>query len=130
MDTSVASNANASDYISDDGLYGIGIEDQFVREPATPSFETSLVYPRNQAHRNTVLKRSKGFCEFCGVKGFLKSNGRLYLETHHIVPLSEYGLDDPGNMIALCPNDHRQAHYAANSEYLRKVFLEYVASSK
>ncbi|EJN34316.1 HNH endonuclease [Pseudomonas sp. GM80] len=111
---------------SDLGTYEIGIEDQFVEEAPTAFFETSRVYPRDQAHRRAVLKRSAGFCEFCGAEGFLKSNGNLYLETHHIVPLSEEGLDNPRNMIALCPNDHRQAHYAARSEYLREAFLEYV----
>ncbi|WP_407646473.1 HNH endonuclease [Henriciella aquimarina] len=38
-------------------------------------------------------------------------SGALYLETHHIQPLAEGGADTLTNVIALCPNDHRKAHY-------------------
>jgi 5-methylcytosine-specific restriction protein A len=38
------------------------------------------------------------------------------LETHHVVPLSENGPDHPANVVAICPKDHRRAHYAVDRE--------------
>ncbi|MNG32956.1 HNH endonuclease [compost metagenome] len=73
-----------------------------------------------------MLLRSNGFCEYCGMPGFIKLNGNTYLETHHIVPLAENGHDHPSNMIALCPNDHREAHYGKNQAELRQLFLAVV----
>lgn len=77
------------------------------------------VYVRDPAVRAQVLLRAKGKCEFCGVDGFLKYDGKVYLETHHIVPLSEGGLDNVRNVIALCPNHHREAHFSNKRAVLR-----------
>lgn len=38
--------------------------------------------------------------------------GALDLETHHIVSLAEGGPDDDQNVVALCADDHRRAHFA------------------
>jgi 5-methylcytosine-specific restriction protein A len=89
---------------------------------------TSSVYPRSKAVRDQVLLRAKGSCEHCGEKGFRTNSGALYLESHHIIPLSEEGIDHISNVIALCPNHHREAHFSENSSELRKVFLEKVGS--
>lgn len=72
--------------------------------------------------REWVLRRAKGSCEHCGEQGFLLADGRRYLETHHIIPLSEKGKDNPGNVIALCANDHRKAHHSADKDALAKAF--------
>lgn len=34
----------------------------------------------------------------------------------------------PGNVIALCPEHHREAHYGAKSDVLRRRFLETLAA--
>jgi 5-methylcytosine-specific restriction protein A len=52
------------------------------------------------------------------------------LETHHVIPLSSQGDDDPKNMIALCANDHRQAHYSVNNELMRQAFLAIIKSKQ
>jgi 5-methylcytosine-specific restriction protein A len=83
------------------------------------SERTRLEYERQREIRDRALDRSKGCCELCGARGFLTASGRFYLETHHIVPLAEGGLDDPGNVAALCPTDHRRAHYARNRAAIR-----------
>jgi predicted HNH restriction endonuclease len=57
------------------------------------------------------LQRAKGKCEYCGVLGFLKPDGTRYLESHHIIALAKEGADRLTNVVALCPNDHREAHY-------------------
>lgn len=52
----------------------------------------------------------------------------IYLETHHVQPLSEGGTDSEDNVAALCPNDHRKAHYSAEAaeirEHLRATLAE------
>lgn len=53
---------------------------------------TSSVYPRSREVREQALLRAKGHCEYCGAKGFITKAGSIYLESHHIVPLSEGGM--------------------------------------
>lgn len=77
------------------------------------------VFVRSQAVRSAVLARAQGRCEHCRTQGFLTPAGSIYLETHHIVPLSEGGADSTRNVIALCPNDHRRAHHSADRLALR-----------
>ena len=50
-------------------------------------------------------------------------NGTVFLETHHVVPLSEKGPDVEWNVVALCPNDHRRAHYGVDRVALRESLL-------
>jgi 5-methylcytosine-specific restriction endonuclease McrA len=66
-------------------------------------------FDRRPEVRRIVLVRAAGRCEWCGQSGFSMANGRTYLETHHIIPLSEKGLDTPENLVALCPNHHRRS---------------------
>jgi 5-methylcytosine-specific restriction endonuclease McrA len=44
------------------------------------------------------------------------ATGSIYLETHHVVPLAENGPDHTSNVVAICPKDHRRAHYAAERD--------------
>jgi 5-methylcytosine-specific restriction enzyme A len=81
-------------------------------------------YSRDAKVRYLVLKRARGRCEECGDRGFLKRDGKPYLETHHVISLSEQGPDRPYNVIALCANDHRRAHFADNWIELQERFLE------
>lgn len=75
---------------------------------------TTSVYERSPQVRNHVLSRAKGCCEWCGEQGFKTPTGSIYLETHHIQPLSKEGSDSVDNVIALCPNHHREAHFGEN----------------
>ena len=84
------------------------------------------VFVRSQEVRLSVLLRANGKCEYCGQPGFASFNGGIYLETHHIIPLSENGSDDTPNVIALCPNHHKEAHYGINKIELREKFIEIV----
>jgi 5-methylcytosine-specific restriction enzyme A len=80
-------------------------------------------FVRNPDIRRRVLQRAEGRCEWCEESGFVMADGRVYLETHHVVPLSEDGPDIEGNVVALCPNHHREAHHGARSEEMRTVLL-------
>jgi hypothetical protein len=80
-------------------------------------------YPRDPKVRDAVLQRAKGKCEYCGTLGFLKPDGTRYLESHHIIALAKDGADKLTNVIALCPNDHREAHYGKRCEEIEKAMI-------
>jgi hypothetical protein len=76
-------------------------------------------FARDGAVRDRVLRRARGRCELCGELGFVTFGGRLYLETHHVVPLCEGGADEDWNVVAICAHDHRRAHHAHDREAIR-----------
>lgn len=90
---------------------------------------TGDVFNRRVDVRRIVLERANGKCEFCGAEGFKTAAGLLFLETHHINPLSNGGPDTIYNVAALCPNHHREAHYGLNAEIIRKTLLERIEDS-
>lgn len=79
---------------------------------------TASSFVRSPAIRRNVLRRADGRCELCGERGFKMANGAIYLETHHIVPLAEGGADSETNVVALCPNDHKRAHFAVEHQQI------------
>lgn len=44
------------------------------------------------------------------------ASGQRYLEAHHIVALACDGPDTVENVVALCPNHHREAHFGVDAE--------------
>lgn len=72
-----------------------------------------LLFDRNPDVVAEVLDRAGNRCGRCGNEApFVKrSNGRPYLEVHHVVPLAQGGKDSVDNAIAACPNCHREQHY-------------------
>ncbi|WP_228761180.1 HNH endonuclease [Vibrio gigantis] len=81
----------------------------------TPRVVYRLVkdYSRDPDVVAEALYRANGRCEKCQAKAPFKkrSNGQPYLEVHHIIPLSQGGLDSLSNVISLCPNCHREVHF-------------------
>ena len=100
----------------------VGSDDVRRREQA------GLVYVRDARVRDAALLRAAGCCEYCGAPGFVRADGAIYLETHHIVPLHEGGPDKVTNVICLCPNHHREAHFGADAPMLREAFLNQLAA--
>ena len=88
---------------------------RLAKAPKVPSLAVRevIVYERNPDVVAEVLARAKGVCQACKKPApFLKkSNGKPYLEVHHINQLAEGGEDTVENAIAVCPNCHRKAHY-------------------
>jgi hypothetical protein len=84
----------------------------------------SWSYARDQKVRKAVVRRAKGKCEFCGEPGFIKQNGEPYLETHHVIFLANDGADKRTNVIALCPNDHREAHFGKRSAEIETEMIQ------
>ncbi len=70
-------------------------------------------YKRDPKVRTAVLLRAKGKCEYCGQPGFITTKGEPYLEAHHMIAMAKDGADRMTNVIALCPSDHREAHFGA-----------------
>jgi 5-methylcytosine-specific restriction protein A len=81
------------------------------------------VIKRDNRVRAHAIKRAKGKCEYCNVRGFLTTSGDFYLEAHHIIALSDSGRDTIDNVIALCPQHHREAHYGKDAESLETKFV-------
>lgn len=67
---------------------------------------------RAEAVRRYALARAAGACEGCRNPAPFETRKGPYLEVHHVYRLSDGGPDHPGNVIALCPNCHRRAHYS------------------
>jgi 5-methylcytosine-specific restriction enzyme A len=87
------------------------------------------VFSRDPAVRRAVLNRAGGRCEFCLTPGFLTPSGEVFLETHHIVPLSKGGADVVENVAAICANHHREAHCGAAAEAIREHLLVVAAGA-
>lgn len=69
-------------------------------------------------------RKAKGICQLCNQKApFNNKVGEPYLETHHIIWLSENGEDSIQNTVALCPNCHRKMHLL-NTKSDRKKLLQ------
>ena len=74
-----------------------------------------LAYFRSQALKLYVVARSKGVCEGCGCEAPFQTKSGPFLECHHVYRLADGGPDHPENVVALCPNCHRRAHYAQDA---------------
>jgi 5-methylcytosine-specific restriction endonuclease McrA len=98
--------------------------DQFsTREGLLPPLRrqvTGEAWVRDPAVRLAALRRAKGECELCSRNGFRTAAGEIYLETHHVLPLSEGGEDTERNVVALCANDHREAHHGEARDSIRE----------
>jgi 5-methylcytosine-specific restriction protein A len=89
---------------------------------------TTTVYERSAEVRRSVLDRAEGKCEYCKETGFRTSGGSLYLETHHVKALSNGGPDRVWNVVAICPDDHRKAHYGEKSGEMAIALMTYLAT--
>lgn len=85
-----------------------------------------VAYRRSEALKKYILLRSEGICEGCKNPAPFKTKQGPYLECHHLHRLCDGGPDAPENVIALCPNCHRRAHYADDNynEMLKPLAVE------
>lgn len=105
--------------------YGVGVVDQFIgnHAPQAPALKERIEYERSDKVRQLVMLRSRGRCEWCDAPGFKTHGGEIYLESHHVIALADKGVDHITNVIALCPNDHRMAHYGEHREAMAEGLL-------
>lgn len=102
--------------------------DQFALDPEGRAIaeridKNGTAFARDSKVRELALARAQGRCEYCGQVGFMLPDGARFLETHHIIPLSEGGADTVANVAALCPNHHREAHHGERRETIRNALL-------
>lgn len=83
-------------------------------------------YVRDQVVRAQVMRRAAGKCEYCGAQGFSSVEGSPYLESHHIIRLADDGKDKRTNVIALCANHHREAHFGVRRDELERRMKQIV----
>ena len=71
------------------------------------------VLKRNEKAVASLKKLYRDECQLTWKKYvFKKTDGRLYCEAHHLIPLGEGGADSPHNLIIVSPLIHRMFHYA------------------
>ena len=101
--------------------------DQFSPMQVPQRHDTSgTAFNRSAAVRDAVLKRANGICEYCGEPGFKTDSGAIFLETHHVVALADDGPDHEWNVVGVCPNDHRRAHFGDDAAEIQKVLLDFL----
>ena len=108
-----------------------GVADQFddAEDPSAPirRATTTETFVRDPNLRRSALARARGVCEYCGTTGFTMLDGRVFLETHHVRPLGEGGLDRADNIVAICANDHREAHHGVRAPEIRNFLTARIA---
>lgn len=80
-------------------------------------FSDAVTWHSRGGYGQHILRRDNFTCQDCGeFHAYLNSNG-LYvpasdgeLEIHHIVPVSVGGGDEPGNLVTLCKQCHKDRH--------------------
>lgn len=87
------------------------------------------IFLRSRTVRLRALVRAQGKCEWCHEPGFAMADGRVFLETHHVVPLADGGRDTPDNVVALCPNHHREVHHGVRKTEMRDSLLRTLRGS-
>lgn len=83
---------------------------------------------RNEVVREFALQMADGVCQGCGENApFYTGDDDPFLEVHHLHRVSDGGLDDPENVIAICPNCHREVHHGRNGEKLNEELIQKAA---
>lgn len=87
-------------------------------------------FQRDQFISEYAKRRAGGKCQLCGKDApFKNKKGQPYLESHHVIWLSDGGEDSIDNVAALCPNCHRKMHVLNNAEDV-KYLLEHIISKE
>jgi 5-methylcytosine-specific restriction protein A len=100
-------------------------------EPQKGIYKPKEYILRSQLIRAYALARAAGVCELCDCKApFHNGNGEPFLEVHHLHRLAGGGPDDPGNVAAICPNCHREAHHGMRRDQIADTLTQRVRSTE
>lgn len=93
-------------------------DDSYTSEPEDKLKEVIVkVRTRNAKAVQGLKELYKGRCQITGEQfTFVKKDGILYCEAHHLIPLGNEGADSPYNIIIVSPLIHKMLHYAQVSE--------------
>lgn len=92
--------------------------------------------PRNPSFREIAFRRENYTCELCGThQTFTDKNNEEYFEGHHLIMYNtivqrrfRYCLDNPTNIICLCPTCHRKIHHSSEQDTMKllvKLFTKH-----
>ena len=99
--------------VNDEKLKQIAKKNQ--KEKPKKIDNSSTTYVRDKSIAEYAKRKANGICQLCGNPApFISKNGMPYLESHHIIWLSQGGGDTIENTVALCPNCHRKMHEVAD----------------
>jgi hypothetical protein len=91
------------------------------------SFPSSQFVSQPKSLKASVLKLAKGKCECCQSPApFLTPLGKPYLEVHHVIPVSSGGWNGKDNLVAICPNCHREIHHGKHGDILSESLYDKV----
>lgn len=86
------------------------IDEKNSKNPPKNISVLAKTYERDKILTKLIKSYRGGVCQICGFS-FKTKNSEDYSECHHLEHLAKNGLDVSKNMLVLCPNHHRQAHY-------------------
>ena len=88
-------------------------------------------FQRNERSKKIALMQSGNVCSLptCAHSLFKTRGGRVYLEAHHLIPLSvckdfSVNIDVPENIVCLCPSCHREIHHGQNAKKMIEELYE------
>jgi hypothetical protein len=87
------------------------ISNELKDEPVEKRIRIAKILARNPKFARLIKEKAKYICEICNVGPFLQKNGEPYAEAHHKYELSKTRIDNPKDMICVCPTCHRVVHY-------------------
>ena len=97
-----------------------------VDDTAEGSSATAEHDPVTRRSRSEVVKAfarqaADGVCLGCEERApFVGDDGDPYLEVHHLRRVADGGPDKPENVVAICPNCHREVHHGRNGAALNE----------
>jgi 5-methylcytosine-specific restriction protein A len=115
--------------LSPDELYERAKQSSSAQGTSTQSSTTTtasgILYTRSDLVRDFALTMADGTCQGCGEDApFLDKDGEAFLELHHLHRVSDGGVDDPENVIAICPNCHREVHHGKDGDKLNETLIQ------
>lgn len=94
------------------------------RDGAAKVERMSSGYPRDARVRAAVVQRANGSCERTGCGARRDFVG--FLDVHHILGVGRS--DRVSNCVALCPNCHREAHFAPDRDAINSALHDFARS--
>ena len=93
------------------------------RKSAKKQNAVGTSYPRSLVESVAAKKHANSTCEISHTHYTFKNaaDHQNYIEAHHLIPMAaqdyfDYTIDFADNIVTLCPNCHRQIHYAVPDE--------------
>lgn len=102
-------------------FFGWGGKEHKIKNANNERVKSTMWTPKRLGRGKCQLcNREKDFVEACGEK----------LESHHLVPVSEGGEDEPYNILVVCTPCHRTIHHNMTYYSHMKAFYTYWAASR